>query len=61
MSQVKITIICTKDRLRDTSVAKLLDEIKAEYPGINISVAKYERPESRADRLAEAESKCGEA
>lgn len=55
------TITVSSKGLRETSVNKLVESLKSTFDGASVSVSKYEQPESRADRLSEAEGKVQDA
>lgn len=59
MSTVNISI--NAKGLRVAAVEKRAEQLRAEFPEASITVSKYEPPESRSDRFAEAKGKVEDA
>ena len=58
---VTYTITISSKGLREASVNNAVKKLESTFEGASVSSSKYEPPESRADRLAEAESKVQDA
>lgn len=56
-----VTITVTQKGLRVDQIEKLFrDTLKEKFPDAAVSIGRYDKPESRADRFADAKEKIGQ-